>query len=199
MAGFWRPRGQLPPLPPRYATVGKSYTVRYPGQGSREVMHSQVSWSGFSGSHAQSGILVRVLEESCPVRYPGQSPWKVMHSQVSWSGFSGSHAQSSILVRVLEKSCTVRYPGQSPWKVMHSQVSWSGFSGSHAQSSILVRVIEKSCTVRHPGQSPWKVMHSQGPRRVMHALMCQARPKDGRSATNYVTNLQVLLQAGAPK
>ena len=39
----------------RYPGQGprESCTVRYPGQGLREVMLSEVSWAGSTGSHAQ--------------------------------------------------------------------------------------------------------------------------------------------------
>ena len=80
--------------------------MRYPGQGPRGVMHSEVSWAGFTG---------------------------VMLSEVSCAGSTGSHAQWGIMGRVHRESCSVRYPGQGPRGVMHSEVSWAGSTGSHAQ------------------------------------------------------------------
>ena len=56
-------------------------------------MHSEVYWSGDRESHAQTGILVRGLGESCTVRYTGQGTGRVMHSEVYWSGDWESHAQ----------------------------------------------------------------------------------------------------------
>ena len=67
--------------------------MRYPGQGPRGVMHSEVSCAGSTGSHAQWGIMGRVHRESCSVRHPAQGPRGVMHSEVSWAGSTGSHAQ----------------------------------------------------------------------------------------------------------
>ena len=78
--------------------------MRYPGQGPRGVMHSEVSWAGFTGSTVR--YPGQGPRESCSVRYPGQGP---------------------------RESCSVRYPGQGPRGVMHSEVSWAGSTGSHAQ------------------------------------------------------------------
>ena len=71
---------------------GESCSVRYPEQGPRGVMHSEVSWAARS-----TGSTVRYPGqgpwESCSVRYLGPGPRGVMLSEVSWAGSTGSHVQ----------------------------------------------------------------------------------------------------------